>query len=59
MKVKTNLISGGTIQDAQDQAELFYKKADDLFTDAGATIGRTAAAASDKLGRIWHCAFTS
>ena len=59
MQVKTNLRSGGAIQEAQDQAEFFYRKTDGLLNDVGQKIGQAAVVTADKLGRTWRCALTA
>jgi hypothetical protein len=59
MKVKTNLKSGGALQEAQDQAESFYNQTDAILNNAGQQIGKIAVVAGDKLGRVWRCALTA
>jgi hypothetical protein len=57
MKVQTDVKAGGYVVQAQDQAERFFQKTDQVLRDAGQQLGQAASAAANKVGQVWTCAF--
>jgi hypothetical protein len=59
MKVETDLKAGGAALQAQDQAELFFQKTDQFLHESSQKIGQAASVTTQKVGKVWNCAFQS